>query len=111
VLPDSIIDRQKHGFAVPIARWFRGELAGFARDVLLSDTCRHRGVLDTRFVEKLLRLNAQGRDLDLHLWTALSFEMWCRRFLDVAPAAATSVKESLGASVSRWPVAVKGVAS
>jgi asparagine synthase (glutamine-hydrolysing) len=88
VLPDSIIDRQKHGFAVPIARWFRGELAGFARDVLLSDTCRQRGILDTRFVGKLLQLNAQGRDLDLHLWTALSFEMWCRRFLDASPARA-----------------------
>ena len=90
VLPDSIVDRQKHGFAVPIARWFRGELAGFARDVLLSDTCRQRGVLNTRFVEKLLHLNAQGRDLDLQLWTALSFEMWCRRFLDDSPARAAS---------------------
>ena len=93
VLPDAIIDRQKHGFAVPIARWFRGELAGFARDVLLSDTCRQRGILDTRFVERLLRLNAQGRDLDLQLWTALSFEMWCRRFLDAAPVRATESRE------------------
>jgi len=78
---------------VPIARWFRGELAGFARDVLLSDTCRQRGILDTRFVERLLRLNAQGRDLDLQLWTALSFEMWCRRFLDAAPVRATESRE------------------
>jgi len=93
VLPDSIIDRQKHGFAVPIARWFRGELAGFARDVLLSDTCRQRGILDVRFVEKLLQLNAQGRDLDLQLWTALSFEMWCRRFLDATPAPAARTLE------------------
>src|SRR5688572_33332726 len=89
VLPDSIIDRPKQGFAVPIARWFRGALAGFARDVLLSDTCRQRGILDTRFVEKLLHLNAQGRDLDLQLWTALSFEMWCRRFLDAKPTPAS----------------------
>ena len=46
ILPDCIIDRQKHGFAVPLAHWFRGELAGFARDVLLSDTCRQRGIFD-----------------------------------------------------------------
>src|SRR6266545_3343438 len=26
VLPDQIIDRQKHGFAVPLAQWFRGDL-------------------------------------------------------------------------------------
>ncbi|MBF8300103.1 MAG: Asparagine synthase, glutamine-hydrolyzing [Acidobacteria bacterium] len=85
VLPDSIIDRQKQGFAVPISSWFRGELAGFARDLLLSDTCRQRGIFNVGYIERLLQLNAQGRDLDLQIWTALSFEVWCRRFLD-APA-------------------------
>jgi asparagine synthase (glutamine-hydrolysing) len=83
VLPDDIIDRKKQGFAVPIARWFRGELFGFARDILLSDTCRQRGFFDVGYVERLLRLNQRGRDLDLHLWTILSFELWCRRFLDM----------------------------
>jgi asparagine synthase (glutamine-hydrolysing) len=115
VLPDAIIDRQKHGFAVPIARWFRGELAGFARDVLLSDTCRQRGILDTRFVERLLTLNAQGRDLDLQLWTALSFEMWCRRFLDGSRATEArshrALPVDLRASVTPWPVAAKGAAN
>jgi asparagine synthase (glutamine-hydrolysing) len=120
VLPDAIIDRQKHGFAVPIAHWFRGELAGFARDVLLSDTCRQRGILDTRFVERLLHLNAQGRDLDLQLWTALSFEMWCRRFLDSSPITAAGMNSLATAGLPRrsaegaeagWSVAAKGVGS
>ena len=82
ILPDSIIDRQKHGFAVPLAHWFRGELQGFARDVLLSPTCRDRGIFDTRSVEHLFELHTRGRDLDLQLWTMLSFELWCQRFLD-----------------------------
>ena len=82
MLPDAIIDRPKHGFAVPLARWFRGELAGFARDILLSDTCRQRGIFEPRYVERLLRSNERGRNLDLQLWTMLSFEIWCRRFLD-----------------------------
>ena len=85
ILPDEIIDRPKQGFAVPLARWFRGPLAGFARDVLLSDTCRQRGFLNTSYVERLLQLHQGGRDLDLQLWTTLSFELWCRRFLDRAP--------------------------
>jgi asparagine synthase (glutamine-hydrolysing) len=87
VLPDSIIDRQKHGFAVPLAHWFRGDLAAFARDVLLSDTSRQRGYLNTQYVERLLAMNARGRDLDLQLWTTLSFELWCQRFLDPTPRA------------------------
>ena len=89
ILPDRIIDRQKHGFAVPLSRWFRGELAGFARDLLLSDTSRRRGIFNVGYIERLLRMNAQGRDLDLQLWTVLSLEMWCRRFLDAPPQRAT----------------------
>jgi asparagine synthase (glutamine-hydrolysing) len=87
ILPDSIIDRQKHGFAVPLASWFRGDLATFARDVLLSEAARQRGYLNTKYVEHLLALNARGRDLDLQLWTTLSFELWCQRFLDPMPRA------------------------
>jgi asparagine synthase (glutamine-hydrolysing) len=88
ILPDAIIDRPKHGFAVPLARWFRGELSGFARDLLLSGTCRQRGFLNVAHVDRLLRQHERGRDLDLHLWTLLSFEMWCRRFLDGSLAGA-----------------------
>jgi asparagine synthase (glutamine-hydrolysing) len=84
VLPDVTIDRPKHGFEVPLAQWFRGELAGFARDVLLSETCRERGIFDTRTVERFLQLHMRGRNLYLQLWTMLSFELWCRRFLDTA---------------------------
>jgi asparagine synthase (glutamine-hydrolysing) len=82
ILPDAIIDRRKQGFAVPLARWFRGPLFGYARDVLLSTSSRDRGVLNPAAVERWLQLHQRGRDLDLQLWTMLSFELWCRRFLD-----------------------------
>ena len=85
ILPDAIIDRQKHGFAVPMATWFRGDLAEFARGLLLSQACRERGVFEAAQVERLLTLNARGRDLDLQLWTMMSFELWCQRFLDPSP--------------------------
>ena len=85
ILPDAIIDRQKRGFAVPLATWFRGDLAGFTRDLLLSTRCRERGFFDPRYIERLLALNDRGRNLDLQLWTVMSFELWCQRFLDPAP--------------------------
>ena len=82
VLPDHIIDRRKQGFAVPLAQWLRKDLATFARDVLLSPTAAKRGVFNLSYIEHLLRLHDRGRDLDLQLWTILSVELWCRRFLD-----------------------------
>ena len=81
-LPDHIIDRPKQGFAVPLAQWLRADLAEFARDILLSPTARQRGLFNVRQVERLMQLNARGRNLDLQLWTILSLELWCRRFLD-----------------------------
>jgi asparagine synthase (glutamine-hydrolysing) len=82
ILPDEIIDRPKDGLAAPLDSWFRGELSGFARDLLLSDRCRRRGLFNERYLEQLLRLNERGRDVGLQLWTIASFELWCRRFLD-----------------------------
>jgi asparagine synthase (glutamine-hydrolysing) len=84
ILPDAIIDRPKRGFAIPLGRWFRGSLAGFANDLLLSPECRRRGILNQGYLRKLLARHRAGRDLDLHLWTMISFELWCRRFLDTS---------------------------
>jgi asparagine synthase (glutamine-hydrolysing) len=82
ILPDSILNRPKHGFGVPLGRWFRGQLGNFVRDLLLSERSRRRGILNPAYVERLIRLHEQGRPLDLQLWTLISFELWCRTFLD-----------------------------
>jgi asparagine synthase (glutamine-hydrolysing) len=82
ILPPDILHRPKRGFAVPLGRWFRGKLNTFVRDLLLSKTSRDRGILDPACVERVLRLNDQGRNMDLQLWTMISFELWCRKFVD-----------------------------
>jgi asparagine synthase (glutamine-hydrolysing) len=82
ILPDSIINRPKHGFAVPLGQWFRGRLGGFVRDLLLSERSRRRGIFNPAYIEQLLRRHERGRELDIQLWTLISFELWCRTFLD-----------------------------
>ncbi|HUP41635.1 MAG TPA: hypothetical protein VM599_00340, partial [Thermoanaerobaculia bacterium] len=37
-----------------------------------------------------LALHEGGRPLDLHLWTLVSFELWCRTFLDRGARAAAA---------------------
>ena len=82
ILPDAVIDRPKHGFAVPLGRWFRGQLGPFVRDLLLSETSQRRGLFNRAHIEQLLTRFGQGRPLDFELWTLISFELWCRTFLD-----------------------------
>lgn len=85
ILPDEIIHRPKRGFAIPLGRWFRGQLDRVVRELLLSERSRQRGIVNAAFVEQLLTQHRHGRDLDLQLWTLMSFELWCRTFLDQGP--------------------------
>jgi asparagine synthase (glutamine-hydrolysing) len=82
ILPQHILYRPKRGFAIPLGRWFRGRLGPFLRDLLLSDTCRQRGIFNLDYVERIIEFNERGRSMDLQLWTLITFELWCRRFMD-----------------------------
>ena len=55
---------------------------GFLHDLLLSERSRARGIFNSAYIEKLLAMHHGGRAQDLELWTLISFELWCRRFLD-----------------------------
>jgi asparagine synthase (glutamine-hydrolysing) len=85
-LPASILHRAKRGFAVPLDRWFRGRLGPFLRELLMSRESRQRGLIDVDYVSALIDRHERGRELGLHLWTLVSFELWCRRFLDQRPS-------------------------
>jgi asparagine synthase (glutamine-hydrolysing) len=95
VLPDEILDRKKQGFAAPLGPWLRGHRDA-VHDVLLSARSRERGILELREAESFLRRFEQGADLGLHVWTMVSFELWCREFLDRAgvPRPRSAVRES-----------------
>ncbi|MEJ2148121.1 MAG: asparagine synthase (glutamine-hydrolyzing) [Chloroflexota bacterium] len=83
LLPDSIIDRQKHGFGVPVGAWFRGELAGYVRAVLLGESALGRGIFDRSGLEAMLETHLSGEaDLGHALWTLLTFELWMQRYFD-----------------------------
>jgi len=89
LLPESVFEKPKRGFAIPLGRWFQGVLADFPRDLLLSERSRSRGILNAAAVERLLADPKRRGVLDLPVFTLLSFEMWCRAFLDQRPRAVT----------------------
>jgi asparagine synthase (glutamine-hydrolysing) len=82
ILPDEVLDRRKQGFAMPLGKWFRNDSHGFISDLLLSERSRQRGIFNEAYIRKLIAIHNGGRSMDLQLWTLISFELWCRRFLD-----------------------------
>ena len=82
LLPDSIIDRKKHGFGVPLGTWLRKDIQP-VRDILLSQTARQRGLMNMTVVERLINEHDTGqRDHNRQLWTLLTLEDWHRQFID-----------------------------
>jgi asparagine synthase (glutamine-hydrolysing) len=85
-LPESVLLARKRGFGMPIDRWFRGDLHGAARDLLLGPQARSRGYLNRDAVAAVLRIHHSGqRNYDEMIWTLLVLELWLRRH--VSPAA------------------------
>lgn len=82
-LPTQTVQKRKQGFVPPLREWFRGELGAFARDLLLDRTARARGFFVPDQVETMLDDHQTGRrSFHYQIWVLLTFEMWCRRYVD-----------------------------
>jgi asparagine synthase (glutamine-hydrolysing) len=78
-LPAKVLHRKdKMGFPVPLHLWARGRARTFFQDVLLSPTCRARGIFDTVQVERLLDHEAA---FSRRLWGLVNLELWFREVL------------------------------
>ena len=85
-LPEEIQKRRKMGFGVPIDHWFRDELKPLLHDILLSDRCLDRGLLNAEFVRQLVSEHTSGAmDHAYRLWNLLCLELWQRIYLDERP--------------------------
>ena len=90
-LPDGILYRPKMGFAVPLARWFRGPLKQRVRDAVLGPRLADTGWFDRDYLEHLIDAHQSGsRDYSAPLWTLMMFEAFLRNVLDDVPVAAAA---------------------
>jgi len=80
ILPTKILERKdKMGFPVPLHLWARNRVQEFLQDILLSPTCRNRGIFNPDQVEKLID---HEEAFSRRLWGLLSLELWFRQFID-----------------------------
>ncbi|MBV8915062.1 MAG: hypothetical protein JOZ05_18730, partial [Acetobacteraceae bacterium] len=92
-VPDSLIDRPKHGFDVPIGAWLRGPLRGWAEDLLDGRDVREHGLLEQARVQACWRDHLSGaRDRAGELWSVLMFQGWLQAQSSAhAPPAASAL--------------------
>ncbi len=89
-LPADVLAKPKQGFGIPLAEWFRGPLRELASDTIESRPFRERGFFDVAVARRCLSTHlARQADMSETLWLLMSFELWCRRFIDGAATVPT----------------------
>jgi asparagine synthase (glutamine-hydrolysing) len=79
LLPPEILYRRKHGFGVPVDRWFRTDLANYVRGMLCSKNASVRKLLRPEGIDQLVGLHLTGRNNNGHaLWTLITLEGFLR---------------------------------
>lgn len=82
ILPDTVLNRPKEGFTLPVGDWFRHELKERVHEILLGKSAKERGLYNIAEVGKLWDAHQQGQDHTERLWSLISLELWQRQFLD-----------------------------
>ena len=81
MIPRSIFKRQKMGFGIPIAGWFRNELKPMVHDTLLADDARISPYFRREAIQELVEAHENSQhNHGYRLWNLLILEKWLRRW-------------------------------
>ncbi|MGH8476268.1 MAG: asparagine synthase (glutamine-hydrolyzing) [Methylococcales bacterium] len=76
-VPQSLIERPKMGFGIPLDMWLREPLRDWAQSLLDEKRLKQEGFFDPILVGNKWREHCSGkRNWQYHLWCVLMFEAW-----------------------------------
>ncbi|MEK7813982.1 MAG: asparagine synthase-related protein, partial [Candidatus Desantisbacteria bacterium] len=83
LVPMDVIEKKKQGFEPPLVEWLRGELKGFAQEILFDSKTRQRGYFNSDYIEQMWKEHQEMRaDHTMRIWELMVFEMWYRYFIE-----------------------------
>jgi asparagine synthase (glutamine-hydrolysing) len=86
-LPSSIVDtRNKFGFTVPYAQWFRDHPEQTIENILFSQRCRERGLFEPTKMRKFIDAHLyKNKNHASQIFRWIMTELWFQRFIDSRP--------------------------
>lgn len=80
-IPESLMDRPKMGFGVPISDWLKKDLKAYVDFYLNEERINRAGIFNSKEIEKLKRAFYSNAKVNGNkLWYLLIFEMWRERW-------------------------------
>lgn len=80
VLPERVLQREKHGLGVPVSDWFRGDHGAITKWMTESNV-DETPFLDSASVHHLWDNHRKGDDYGLTLWKVLNFVAWYHKIV------------------------------
>lgn len=78
-VPESLLDRPKKGFSVPLTRWLlSGKTSEWAKELIGDSYAARDGILDRGVLTKLWQGFENGREPSRFVWNILMLEQWYR---------------------------------
>ncbi len=79
ILPTELYKRPKHGFEVPLTKWFKNELKSLIYDDLLADNfIIEQNIFNLEIVRKIKKklFSKNPEDVHAHIWALIVFQYW-----------------------------------
>jgi asparagine synthase (glutamine-hydrolysing) len=82
LLPDEIINKKKHGFAVPVGSWFKTGLKDSLLETFEKSTVEKDGLFNYQFIDGLLKDHFSGKmDNGRKIWALFIAQMWYNKWI------------------------------
>lgn len=76
-LPDSLINRPKLGFGIPLGHWLRGPLRTWVEELIAPNVLKKQGFLDPVLVREMWDKHLTGMgNTEEQMWAVLVFQLW-----------------------------------
>lgn len=83
-MPDNLFERNKHGFEVPLNKWYKKELKTYLDDKIFSNNLLvNYGYLEQEELSRMSHQLEKGSsgDIVFQTWALIVLEHWCRKNL------------------------------
>jgi asparagine synthase (glutamine-hydrolysing) len=79
-VPDSLIDRPKMGFSVPLGEWLRSDLKEWSENYLSEKALAQAGFFNPKIIRQKWQDHLSGKiNSQYQLWSILMFQQWAEK--------------------------------